>query len=298
MTRRQTGRPIPVHQRPSPNHTARRTPIDMIVLHYTGMSSLPDVLDKLCDPASEVSAHFVVDVDGRIFQLVGEEHRAWHAGVANWQGQRDVNSRSIGIEIMNNGKTLFTDEQINSVLSICKTMMTRYNIPPYHVVGHSDVAPGRKSDPGHLFPWRELAHYGIGLYPEPTLVDYFATTGKKGDLHYVRSMLAQLGYGNDFSPNPTPPLRDLIAAFQSRYEPDVYTHAPDEVGIPTHRTLALLRAGVRALGDAQERHRRLTALRAEAAARPTPPGNPPPSSSSSSSPAARKPAPPSQGPLS
>ena len=256
MTRRRTGRSIPVFHRPSPNYTARRTPIDMIVLHYTGMSSLPEVLDKLCDPKSELSAHFVVDVDGRIFQLVGDEYRAWHAGVSNWQGQRDINSRSIGIEIMNNGQTRFTDEQIGSVLAICKTMMARHNIPPHHVVGHSDVAPGRKVDPGHLFPWTYLSQYGVGLYPEPSIRDYFATTGKKSDLAYVRSMLTRLGYGSDFSPNGTPPLRDIVAAFQARHETDVYTHTPDKIGIPTHRTVALLRACVRAYDKAEAEYRR------------------------------------------
>ena len=256
MSRRPLRRTIPVQPRPSPNHNERRTPVDMIVLHYTGMSSLPEVLDKLTDPQSELSAHFVVDVDGRIFQLVGDERRAWHAGVSNWQGQRDVNSRSIGIEIMNNGKTRFTDEQIGSVLAICKTMMARHNIPPHHVVGHSDVAPGRKIDPGPLFPWTYLAQYGVGLYPEPTLRDYFATTGKKSDLGYVRSMLARCGYGNDFSPNPTPPLRDIVAAFQARHETDVYTHTPDKGGIPTHRTVALLRACVRAYEQAEADYRR------------------------------------------
>lgn len=256
MTRKKVRRTIPVQHRPSPNHSARRTPIDMIVLHYTGMSSLPEVLDKLTDAKSELSAHFVVDVDGRIFQLVDDERRAWHAGVSSWQGQRDINSRSIGIEIMNNGKTRFTDQQIGSVLAICKTMMARHNIPPHHVVGHSDVAPGRKIDPGPLFPWTYLSQYGVGLYPEPGIRDYFATTGKKSDLTYVRTMLARLGYGSDFSPNPAPPLRDIVAAFQSRYEPDVYTYTPDKVGIPTHRTVALLRACVRAYDKAEADYRR------------------------------------------
>lgn len=267
MTRRRTGRTIPVYQRPSPNYNVRKTPIDMIVLHYTGMSSLPEVLDKLTDKSSELSAHFVVDVDGRIFQLVAENDRAWHAGVSNWQGQRDVNSRSIGIEIMNNGQTPFTPEQMASVLSICKTMMAKHNIPAHHIVGHSDVAPGRKIDPGPLFPWGLLARYDIGIYPEPTLGDYFAAAGKKGDLAYIRSMLARIGYGNDYSPNATPPLRDIVAAFQSRFEPELYKHSADKAGIPTHRTVALLRAVVR------ETERAEAAYRRDLAARNAPPNN-------------------------
>lgn len=261
MTKRKTGRSIPVHHRPSPNHNARKTPIDMVVLHYTGMSSLTEVLDKLTDAKSELSAHFVVDIDGRIFQLVSEADRAWHAGVSNWQGQRDVNSRSIGIEIMNNGSERFTAEQMNSVIAICKRMMEKHNIPPHHIVGHSDVAPGRKIDPGPLFPWYTLAQYGIGIYADPGMADYFATAGKKGDLRYIKDMLAKLGYGNDYSPNPTPTLRDMIAAFQSRYEPEVYRHTPDKIGIPTHRTVALLRAGVRAHDKAQAQYQRDQQLR-------------------------------------
>ncbi len=253
---------IPVIQRPSPNHNERKTPVDMIVIHYTGMSALPDVLDKLTDATSELSAHFVVDIDGRIFQLVDENRRAWHAGVSNWQGQRDINSRSIGIEIMNNGKTGFTVEQITSVRAICRKMMSMYDIPPHNVVGHSDVAPGRKQDPGHLFPWTYLAQFDIGLWPEAGLGDYFATVGKKSDLSYIRDLLARLGYGKDYSPNPTPSLRDTIAAFQRRYEPDAFTHAPKNAGIPTHTTVARMRACVRAYEKAEAEYRaRLTSTK-------------------------------------
>lgn len=235
---------IPVIQRASPNWNARKSPVDMIVLHYTGMSSLADVLDKLCDPASQLSAHFVVDVDGRIFQLVPEGRRAWHAGVSNWQGHRDVNSRSIGIEIMNNGTAPFTHEQMRSVVAICRAMMQKYDIPPHHVVGHSDVAPGRKDDPGPRFPWVHLARYKAALHPQAKLRDYFATAGRQGDTRYIRQQLSHLGYGEDYAPNPKPSLRQMIAAFQSRHEPEVF-HRPECVGLPTRRTLALLAAAVR-----------------------------------------------------
>lgn len=245
IRRNKRSRSIPVIHRPSPNFNARKADLDMIVLHYTGMSSLREVLDKLTDEKSELSAHFVVDIDGRIFQLVGQDKRAWHAGVSNWQGKRDINSRSIGIEIMNNGQERFTKEQMISVIAICRAMMDKYDIPPHHVVGHSDVAPGRKIDPGPLFPWAHLARYDVGLAPDVRLRDYFTTSGKHGDVNFIRSMLTRLGYGSDFSPNATPPLRDMVAAFQSRFEQEVYSSTPDKVGIPTRRTAALLQACVR-----------------------------------------------------
>lgn len=241
---RRPPRQIPVEDRPSPNHNARQTPIDMIVLHFTGMSSLDDVLQKLCDPKSELSAHYVVAEDGRIFRLVPEDRRAWHAGVSSWQGQRDTNSRSIGIEIMNNGATDYTHAQITSVMAICRGLMQRYDIPTYNVVGHSDVAPGRKVDPGALFPWTRLSMHGIGLFPDPTLQDYFVAATRRGDVGYIRQLLTQLGYGQDYSPNPTPPLREMIAAFQLRWESDAHLF-DDRKGMPTTRTLAMMRALVR-----------------------------------------------------
>lgn len=260
-------RQLPVHERPSPNHSPRQTPVDMVVLHFTGMSSLPEVLNKLCDPGSQLSAHYVVAEDGRIFRLVEEDRRAWHAGVSSWQGQRDINSRSIGIEIMNNGEVDYTREQILSVMAICKSVMERYDIPPHHIVGHSDVAPGRKVDPGPRFPWTRLASKGIGLYADPRLGDYFATAGRQGDTRYIREMLTKLGYGEDYSPNPTPPLRDIVAAFQMRFEPDVFEW-PGAAGLPTRRTLALMRALVR------EQDRLDTAWQRRA--KPAPPVTPPP----------------------
>lgn len=258
MSDKKTRRHIPVEQRPSPNFNARKTPIDMIVLHYTGMSSLAEVLRKLCDPLSELSAHYVVDEKGNIYQLVHEDNRAWHAGISNWQGQRDVNSRSIGIEIMNNGQVPFTREQISAVMAICRTMMERHNIPVYNVVGHSDVAPARKVDPGPLFPWGRLMAHNIALDAEATLSDYFATATKQGDTRYIRTMLARLGYGGDYSPNPTPTLREMIAAFQARWEPLVFDQ-PEKVGLPTRQTLALLRAVDRAQTSAEMQHARRAA---------------------------------------
>ncbi len=149
-------------ERPSPNHNDRRgRPIDLIVLHYTGMRSAAEALARLSDPAAQVSAHYLVEEDGRLWRLVPDKRRAWHAGRAYWAGERDVNARSIGIEIVNpghdNGYRPFPPQQIERVASLLQHLSRRYAIPASRVVGHSDVAPLRKLDPGELFPWASLA---------------------------------------------------------------------------------------------------------------------------------------------
>lgn len=156
---------------PSPNFGDRPDgcPIDILILHYTGMQSGQAALERLCDPASSVSSHYLIEEDGRIFQLVNEDKRAWHAGVGGWQECRDVNSHSIGIEIVNPGHEFgyrpFPNIQIQSVIDLTKDILTRHNIPAGRIIGHSDMAPDRKEDPGELFPWQQLAENGIGLWP-------------------------------------------------------------------------------------------------------------------------------------
>ncbi|MCK5575011.1 MAG: N-acetylmuramoyl-L-alanine amidase [Sphingomonadales bacterium] len=156
-------------QTPSPNHDERTLPVDMLIMHYTGMQSGPDALERLRDPQWRVSAHYLVEEDGRIFQLVDEERRARHAGVSFWCDEVDTNSRSIGIEIVNPGHEwgyrAFPDEQIKAVIALSQDIMTRHTIPSRFVLGHSDVAPSRKTDPGELFPWGHLADNGIGISP-------------------------------------------------------------------------------------------------------------------------------------
>lgn len=160
-------------QQPSPNFDTRpaNLNIDMLVLHYTGMKTGKEALDRLCDPEAEVSAHYLIEEDGQVFQLVDEQHRAWHAGVSYWRGQTNINARSIGIEIVNPGHEWgyrpFPDVQIQSVTQLCKGILDRHPIEARNVVGHSDVAPSRKEDPGELFPWQKLAQDGIGLWPFP-----------------------------------------------------------------------------------------------------------------------------------
>ncbi|MCB1531810.1 MAG: N-acetylmuramoyl-L-alanine amidase [Alphaproteobacteria bacterium] len=152
-----------LHTYKSPNFTARRgghaTP-SMIIIHYTDMKTGQEALERLCDPASEVSAHYVIEEDGRLFQLVDDDKRAWHAGASEWQGESDINSASIGIELVNPGHTwgyrAFPDVQIEVLIDLCRELMGKYDIPLNRILGHSDVAPGRKIDPGELFPWKQL----------------------------------------------------------------------------------------------------------------------------------------------
>lgn len=154
----------------SPNFNSRDgTPVDMLVLHYTGMQTAQEAFDRLCDPAAEVSAHYMIEEDGTLSVLVDEADRAWHAGVAQWRGQSNINSRSVGIELVNPGHEFgyraFPDAQIRVLIDLCRGILERHDIPARNVIGHSDVAPTRKEDPGELFPWALLAKNDIGLWP-------------------------------------------------------------------------------------------------------------------------------------
>jgi N-acetylmuramoyl-L-alanine amidase len=182
----------------------------MLVLHYTGMESAAAALDQLCDSAAKVSAHYLIDEDGSVTALVNEERRAWHAGVASWRGRRDINARSIGIELVNPGHEFgyqpFPEAQMAALLDLVPAVLMRHPIAPQNVVGHSDIAPRRKSDPGELFDWRRLARAGIGQWPDtiqPGLTN-------EAD---VRSHLARIGYETD-------DLSATVLAFQRRFRPD------------------------------------------------------------------------------
>ena len=152
----------------SPNFDERKTPVEMLVLHYTGMKTAKEALDRLRDPAAKVSAHYVIDENGSIYSLVAEDKRAWHAGVSSWNGKTDINSRSVGIEIVNPGHEFgyhpFADVQIQSVIDLSKEIIKRHSILIENIVGHSDVAPTRKPDPGKAFFWKALAEQGIGFW--------------------------------------------------------------------------------------------------------------------------------------
>ena len=199
--------------RPSPNFDARALPITMIVLHYTGMESGPAAVERLCDPAAKVSAHYVVEEDGSVLRLVPEEQRAWHAGKSHWRGITDVNSASIGIEIVNPGHEFgyrpFVDEQVDAVVRLVHEGKDRHAITRGNVVGHSDIAPARKRDPGELFPWNRLARLRLAL-PRPTknLMDPGWTEGG--------FLLALERFGYDV----TEPMA-AIMAFQRRFRPEL-----------------------------------------------------------------------------
>lgn len=195
----------------SPNCDARPpgSPIDMLVLHYTGMQTAAEALDRLTDPQAKVSAHYVIDEDGTLYRLVEEPERAWHAGESFWRGVSGINARSIGIELVNPGHEFgyrpFPEAQMSALVALASTLVRRYRIAPHNVVGHSDIAPRRKSDPGELFDWRRLAWAGIGSWPaESDLLSM--------DRDTVCALLAACGY-------ETVDQQASVRAFQRRFRP-------------------------------------------------------------------------------
>ncbi|HEY9774730.1 MAG TPA: N-acetylmuramoyl-L-alanine amidase [Planktothrix sp.] len=224
---------------PSPNFGDRKTPgPSMIVLHYTAMETTQAALDRLCDPKSEVSSHYLVGEDGTIYRLVQEDKRAWHAGVSYWQGGTDINSLSIGIEIANQGDRPYTEAQNAAVQDLCAWILSRYDISPVRVVGHCDVAPGRKQDPGFFFPWQNLAAAGIGYWKEPTSDDY-KFTAKWGEAE-IRSALNRYGY------DPNADLKSVLDAFQRHFQQGL-AQSPGKVGTADKETAARLCALTREL---------------------------------------------------
>ncbi|MEI9995419.1 MAG: N-acetylmuramoyl-L-alanine amidase [Rhizomicrobium sp.] len=215
---------------PSPNHDARPdgAPIDILVLHYTGMKTADEALARLCDPAAKVSAHYTIGRDGRVFAHVPEERRAWHAGVSWWAGEKNVNGRSIGIELVNPGHEFgyepFAPDQVAALIDLAQGILSRHPIPPGRVVGHSDVAPARKMDPGELFPWQHLAEFGIGLWPRTAPI---GRPPRKDEtvLENPASALAQFGYG--VPPQTDASLDAVITAFQRHFRPGAVNGAWD-----------------------------------------------------------------------
>ena len=212
---------------PSPNHGARRTgPVDMLVLHYTGMASAEAAAGWLCDPRSGVSAHYLIGEEGTVFALVPEEARAWHAGVSSWAGEDDVNSRSIGIELQNpgheGGLPAYADPQVEALIALSHTILARHPIPPGRVLAHSDVAPGRKVDPGERFPWARLAAAGIGLWADPAPVDDrdVLAQGDSGESVFeLRKSLRNFGYMIELNDMFDDELHVAVTAFQRHWRP-------------------------------------------------------------------------------
>jgi N-acetylmuramoyl-L-alanine amidase len=211
---------------PSPNHDARMAPVDILLLHYTGMQSGVAACERLCDASAKVSSHYLVYEDGRVDQLVPEARQAWHAGVSSWKGETNINARSIGIEIVNPGHEFgyrdFPQAQVEAVIALCRDILKRHNIPPARVLGHSDVAPGRKQDPGEKFPWARLAAAGIGLWIEPAPIgdgDALVPTQRGEDITMLQTMLAKFGYAAALTGVYDEATRDIVAAFQRHFRP-------------------------------------------------------------------------------
>lgn len=210
----------------SPNFDVRRSPINMLVLHYTGMETASAAKKRLCDPYAKVSAHYLVYETGLIEQLVCDSHRAWHAGESRWQGENDLNSCSIGIEIVNGGHDRglpdFPEKQIQAVVDITAWLMELYKIHPSRLVGHSDIAPTRKKDPGEKFPWVELAQRGLIYWPQDCPPDrraVFHLGERNDDLLALTGGLHAIGYSCRVSNHFDDDLAFYVAAFARRYRP-------------------------------------------------------------------------------
>ena len=214
---------------PSPNQGERkdgRRP-DMILLHYTGMRDGLSALQQLTNPLAQVSSHYIVWEDGRIFQLVAETARAWHAGAGAWGRDTDINSCSIGIEIVNGGHDYglpdFTPEQIDATIALCRDIAQRRNIPPERILAHSDIAPARKADPGEKFPWAQLAANGVGHYVAPApLTDgpSFARDAEGPPVQALQAMLALYGYALPVTGVFDETTENVVRAFQRHFRPE------------------------------------------------------------------------------
>jgi len=210
-------------ERPSPNTDARDGRIDMLVIHYTGMTSGGAAIERLCDPDARVSAHYVIEEDGALHRLVREEDRAWHAGVSEWGGRPLLNDCSIGIEMVNPGHEWgyrdFPEAQMHALETLADGILKRWTIPPERVLGHSDIAPRRKEDPGERFDWPRLAHLGLAIWPEAA---DDPEPGRFLDIEGVMALnraMTTIGYDlSEFAP--------ALTAFRRRFRPDALEGVP------------------------------------------------------------------------
>jgi len=230
----------------SPNFNERTAPPDILVLHYTGMKTGPEALARLCDEQSKVSSHYLVEEDGRVFRLVPEERRAWHAGVSFWKGESDINGRSIGIEIVNPGHEFgyrpFPEAQIAAVIALVADIRTRWSIEDARIIGHSDVAPDRKQDPGELFPWKQLAQAGHGLWVDPDAAPGLPLSeGEEGaGVFALQAGFTRLGYDCAPSGKYDAHTTAVVRAFQRHWRQEKVDGVAD--GMTRARLIALLRA--------------------------------------------------------
>jgi N-acetylmuramoyl-L-alanine amidase len=234
---------------PSPNVEPRRNgpAATILLLHYTGLPTVERAIDVLSRADCKVSCHYVVDLDGRITQMVPESMRAWHAGVSIWEGETDINSASIGVEIQNVGHDAgypeFPKRQMKAVAALCRDVIGRHPIPPHRVLAHSDVAPGRKRDPGERFDWKGLARKGIGLWVKPASVDCSDVglgPGAEDDrVGQLQRQLAAYGYGVASHGRLDEATGIVVAAFQRHFRP---ARVDGRIDASTETTLARLLA--------------------------------------------------------
>jgi N-acetylmuramoyl-L-alanine amidase len=230
----------------SPNHGERRgySRPNCLILHYTGMPTGEAALKTLTDPASEVSAHYLIWEDGSIDQLVAESDRAWHAGRGSWKGESDLNSASIGIEIVNpghdGGSPPFPEPQIAATIALARDVCVRWGIAPERVLAHSDVAPGRKQDPGEAFPWERLWRGEVGHWTEPAPLSggaLFAHEEEGPRVRALQAMLALYGYGVEITGVYDRMTRQAVAAFQRHFRPERVDGEADASTVATLKAL-------------------------------------------------------------
>jgi N-acetylmuramoyl-L-alanine amidase len=230
---------------PSPNHGERQgAPPDLLILHYTGMESASAALQRLVNPMAEVSAHYFVFEDGRVVQMVPEGRRAWHAGQAAWKGERDINSRSLGIEIAHPGHVgglpPYPEAQIDAVIALGRDLVRRWSIPPERVLAHSDIAPERKEDPGEGFPWDRLAREGLGhhVLPAPLRDGRFFAQGDGGQpIEALQAMLGLYGYDLPVTGLFDARTQAVVTAFQRHFRQARVDGVADASTITTLRDL-------------------------------------------------------------
>jgi N-acetylmuramoyl-L-alanine amidase len=245
--------PLVARFEPSPNYGERRGygQPNCLILHYTGMPTGEAALKTLTNPASEVSTHYLVWEDGAIDQLVAESDRAWHAGKGSWRGESDLNSASIGIEIVNpgheGGSPPFPDRQIEATIALAQDIGARWAIAPERVLAHSDTAPARKRDPGEVFPWGALWRSGVGHWTEPAPLSgppLFTHEEEGPAVRAMQTMLALYGYGLEITGVYDRHTRQVVTAFQRHFRPERVDGEADA------STAATLKALIDGLTDA------------------------------------------------
>jgi N-acetylmuramoyl-L-alanine amidase len=254
--------PIATEVVPSPNHNERERMPDILLLHYTGMADSDEAIERLRSPEFKVSCHYLVYEDGRVVQMVSEGRRAWHAGVSSWEGVGDVNGRSIGIEIANYGHAgglpPYPAAQVAKVIELCRDIVRRWRIRADRVLGHSDVAPLRKEDPGELFPWDELYRAGIGHWVEPAPIRdgrFYAFRDEGEPVRALQAQLATYGYGIAVTGVFDVATAAVVRAFQRHFRPARVDGAADPSSVETLVNLIAARP-VSLLRDEEGRNRK------------------------------------------